>query len=478
MKKPIEKITYYFVIAAALFVILVSFVEPVIMKDVSIIKVLLMLICYAVLLMGVLALSRRLSEKTLGYLIIAEIFLAAVVQMYIVFHMQLVPKVDLNHIYKQCVDMVETGKHTFSGSKYFAYNTNNIPLAIVIYYVFRIAAFIGVDYRIAGGMFNVLLIFIMYVAAFLILKKVTTIRTTVVYMALLLTNPAFYVYAPYYYTDTISAGLLMAGVCFFIYGCDKKKRHWKVIHFLIGGFLLGFATCIRVTSIFILLAASVCVLLKRQWKQLFTLGIPLLCGFLIFQAAWSGVYHYHVDMDTYDSAITVEHFLMMGSHDNGTYDVKDMRFTRSFPTHEEKVENNKKVYLEHLRENGVLGNLKLMIKKEAIVWGFGTHGYTQYTENVVEKTACYEWLAGEKSSLFKAYMQAYNIILYVLILAGVLCTLHKKETDKYSWILAIYWCGALVFYIFWEAHPRQSVSILPLLNMIAVPWIERRTSDR
>ena len=62
-----------------------------------------------------------------------------------------------------------------------------------------------------------------------------------------------------------------------------------------------------------------------------------------------------------------------------------MRFTRSFPTHEEKVENNKKVYLEHLRENGVLGNLKLAIKKEAIVWGIGTHGYTQYTKNVVEK---------------------------------------------------------------------------------------------
>ena len=85
-------------------------------------------------------------------------------------------------------------------------------------------------------------------------------------------------------------------------------------------------------------------------------------------------------MDTYDSAITIEHFLMMGSHGNGTYNVKDMRFTRSFPTHEEKVENNKKVYLEHLRENGVLGNLKLAIRKEAIVWGIGTHGYTQYTK--------------------------------------------------------------------------------------------------
>ena len=45
-------------------------------------------------------------------------------------------------------------------------------------------------------------------------------------------------------------------------------------------------------------------------------------------------------------------------------------------------------------------------------------------------------------------MQAYNIVLYVLILSGVCCTFRKKKTDKYSWILAIYWCGALVFYIF------------------------------
>ena len=138
-----------------------------------------------------------------------------------------------------------------------------------------------------------------------------------------------------------------------------------------------------------------------------------------FSVGMGGVYRYHVDMDTYDSAITIEHFLMMGSHGNGTYNVKDMRFTRSFPTHEEKVENNKKVYLEHLRENGVLGNLKLAIKKEAIVWGIGTHGYTQYTKNVVEKTTCYDWLVGKKSGLFRTYMQAYNIVLYVLILSGV-----------------------------------------------------------
>ena len=112
-----------------------------------------------------------ISERTLYYLTIAGIFAAVIVQTYIVFHMRLVPEVDLNHIYDYCVDMVETGKISFGESKYFAYNTNNIPLAIVIYYVFRMAAFTGMDYRIAGGLFNVLLILVMYVSAFLILKK-------------------------------------------------------------------------------------------------------------------------------------------------------------------------------------------------------------------------------------------------------------------------------------------------------------------
>ena len=213
MKKSIEKITYCFVIIAALFVSFVSFVEPLVMKDINITKVILVLLCYAAVFAGSLTLFRRLSERTLYYLTIAGIFAAVIVQTYIVFHMRLVPEVDLNHIYDYCVDMVETGKISFGESKYFAYNTNNIPLAIVIYYV----------YRIAAGLFNVLLILVMYVSAFLILKKVTTIRTTAVYMALLLTNPSFYAYASYYYTDTISAGLVMAGVGFIIYGCYKKK---------------------------------------------------------------------------------------------------------------------------------------------------------------------------------------------------------------------------------------------------------------
>ncbi len=95
MKKSIEKITYCFVIIAALFVSFVSFVEPLVMKDINITKVILVLLCYAAVFAGSLTLFRQLSERVLYYLIIAGIFAAVIVQTYIVFHMRLVPKVDL-----------------------------------------------------------------------------------------------------------------------------------------------------------------------------------------------------------------------------------------------------------------------------------------------------------------------------------------------------------------------------------------------
>ena len=132
-------------------------------------------------------------------------------------------------------------------------------------------------------------------------------------MVLLLTNPSFYAYASYYYTDTISAGLVMAGVGFIIYGLLQEKKSLEddtLSCCRISDRVCNLHSC---NQHFIVLAAGVWILLNKYWKKLLTFGIPLVCGLLIFQLAWGGVYRYHVDMDTYDSAITIEHFLMMGS---------------------------------------------------------------------------------------------------------------------------------------------------------------------
>ena len=37
---------------------------------------------------------------------------------------------------------------------------------------------------------------------------------------------------------------------------------------------------------------------------------------------------------------------------------------------------------------------------------------------------------------------------------------------------AIDWLGAVMFYVLWEAHPRQSVSYLFLMTMLLIPLFE------
>lgn len=475
LERFLEKATYYIVALAAVFVVLGSIAEPKIVRDVSVQKTFLIALCYGLLTVCIIMLSLKLSENMLKKMVYAGIIIAFMVQLVIVFQMQLVPKVDLSHIYETSVKMLETDSVKITNKKYYSFNTNNIPVQIVVYWVFRIAKVLGVEYRIAGGVFNIILLCAMYSCVFAILKRITTMRTAFVCMFVLLTNPVFYAYASYYYTDTVSLGITMSGIYLMFRAYEAIKMWKKTALYVLAGLLMGLAVCIRVTSIFILLAIMVWILVSRNWKKLLQWGVPTLTGMILFSILWQGIYQYHVDFDTSESAITVEHFIMMGSTGDGMYNWDDVLFTKSFATHEERAENNRRVWLQRVRENGLLGNLKLIIKKEEIVWGIGASGYSQYVENVVEQTPCYDWMVGEKSGLFRAYMQAYNIVLFALILLGTVTMISKKKSNPYMWIIGIYWCGALVFYIFWEAHPRYSVSIVPLLTMLIVPWLESRS---
>lgn len=467
-----EQWVYAVLIVAAAVLIPLSAVEPWAYHDANGVLSIFLAVFLAFFLFCGVRCIWKLSEAGIRFGIWAGIFSAFLLQLYIAFHMQLVPKVDLSHIYDQCVEMLDTGNVRLTDVKYFGLNTNNIPITIVVYWVFRVARGMGLEnYRLAGGIFNVVLLFFVYWAAYFMLKKITDIQTTAVVMCLLLANPAFYGYASYYYTDTVSLFFTMWGACLMLYAAGKQNRWKETVSFLLAGFLIGLAVQIRVTSIFIIISAAVCALVKGHWRKLAGYGALFLAGFFLFLLLWSRLYAYHVDFDTKDSSITVEHFLMMGSAGRGTYNVDDMKFTRSFDTHEEKVENNWKVYKQRLRENGLWGNLKLALTKEAVVWGVGSRGYSQYTQYVVEETACYHWITGEKSACFRAYMQAYNIILFSVILLGLLNARKMGRMDML--ILSVYWGGALIFYLFWEAHARHSLSFLPFLTMLAVPGIHK-----
>ena len=143
----------------------------------------------------------------------------------------------------------------------------------------------------------------------------------------------------------------------------------KILKYVFGGFLLAIAVKLRVTSIFLGFAILTYLIIKKQLLRRKTCLVAALAGFVLFQSIFSFIYQRHVPFDTHETAMPATHFLMMASIGDGTFDDNDVKFTQSFPTHDEKVKNNLRVFKERIKENGVLGNIKLAVLKEAQVWG-------------------------------------------------------------------------------------------------------------
>lgn len=157
----------------------------------------------------------------------------------------------------------------------------------------------------------------------------------------------------------------------------------------------------------------------------------------------------------------------------GYYNQGDYEETCEQPTHEEKVADNVAKWKKRVRENGIAGSWTLICNKEATVWSYGSKQYYQYVQLVKDKQPIYDWIEGEHAIYFRTYMQAYNSLFLSAILASMLAALLKRKQKRIlTCVAAIDWLGAVMFYVLWEAHPRQSVSYLFLMTMLLIPLFE------
>lgn len=448
----------------------------------------LMVVCaaiYVCFLAGLWLFVKKIPENRLvifGWILIGA---AGAVQLFLVDQMQLLPEIDLAYTLSQNKAMVEEGLHTFTNKGYFSVYTNNIPLTIVIYWVFRLAKALGChNYELAGGVFNAGMNVVTYAMGYCIARKITSERTAFLLLTVLLTNPALYAYAAYYYTDTISLAITSLAIYWFVCALQTKPGHTgkKTMLFCISGMAIYWAARIRVTSIFILIAAAVYALLRGggQWKRVLKTALPVIAGMIVAGGIYSILYQYHVPFDTTDSSITWQHFVAMGANvdTTGRYSHDDFVETTEQPTHQEKVSYNVSKWQKRVKDNGIAGGFKLICDKEAIVWSFGSKQYYQYIQFVKVKNPIYDWIEGEHSIYFRSYMQAYNSIFLTAILISVVIAICKRKMTPMVCVAAIDWLGAVMFYVLWEAHPRQSVSYLLIMSMMLIPLLEMITSDK
>lgn len=219
MKKNnfIEKTAVFFLLLFSVFVIMSSFMDAIVRPD----HVTMTAYFCGILVVGgfftiICVLCIRLPEAFLNKIFRVLAVFIFVLYIIEIFSLQLQPNVDLSHIIEQSLDMLEEGTHEFTNEDYFSFYTNNIPIAIIIYWVFYIGKIImgeAFQYSIVGGLFNVIMIWIGFLCFFRLADKLThNYKTAFFYKIIMLCNPLFFVYASYYYTDTVSIPLSIAAV--------------------------------------------------------------------------------------------------------------------------------------------------------------------------------------------------------------------------------------------------------------------------
>ena len=438
---------------------------------------LLLTMVYAILFIALTISVHRISDKVLNIISWIMIATAACFQIYIVVEIQVTPNVDLSYVIQQSKDMLEKGTHYFTDRDYFSINTNNIPLAILIYWVFSVGKAVGMtNYELVGGLFNVFMNLLTYIFGYLSVKRISNKKVSFLLLTFLVTNPVLYAYASYYYTDTISLSLTAIGVYSFISGTLEERNNIRRLRYIVSGFFFYIAFQIRITSIFIVIATVVYwVLCRRKRNDLLDKALPFVIGALIAFLCCNGLYHYHINFDTKDTSITWQHFVAMGanSETGGGYSQSDYDETISLPDHQAKVNYNTQKWEKRVHGLGLRRTFSLLRDKEVMVWGAGNKHYFQYLEYVKDKTPLYYRMVGNKSAGFRNYMQAYNNLFLIAAALSILLSIKQRKTRPFQDILVIYWLGGAIFYAFWEAHARYSVCFLLFMSFLLIPLFEK-----
>ena len=424
---------------------------------------------------------KRLENRTLGRLALICMVILVTGQLAFLLVVQPMLRYDPLKVFDMAVEMLRT--HTISGTYetgYFARYTNNYPITILTYWFLLLLSKCGIPETLfmpAAQLVNVICITGSIWLGYLILKDLKDKRTAVLYLLVCVLCPLSYVWAGYLYTATLSMPCLM-GLLYLYLRLSRAKAPWQRI--LLGG-LMGFVLIhgykLRATAMIAMIAVS----LLMAWRLLVRFSsvrkaggslslLPAIRPYLFAGTAflltaalslgfWSAAVNRYVNFDYENTGFPMIHWVMMGARWDGAFDQTDELYTSSFDTREEKIEADKQVLFERVREAGPVGLTALTGRKLLNTWVDGTDTY-QAENSFASYGKAYDYLLGSKSGFLVIYSQAFRALQMLFIgfsaLLGLLSHRRQKR-ETVLFLIHLTLLGGMAFHILWETSPLYSI---------------------
>lgn len=415
------------------------------------------------------------SEKKHHYIVAAVFGIIIVVQFLIVWNARISIRHDALKVFDEALSMLKTGGITPGDfDDYFMRYTNNWGILFFTYIWLKLADWIGIlALDSSGGMLYVQMINMFCIdlalwIGWLFCHRIWGRKTEDAYLLFILFCPLLYVWAPFYYTNTISMPFYMS-VLYFI--CRMEKEHkWKYSILFLTGILTAVGFFLRATQIIVVIALVIYLLLKKRGKinlqKSLVCFLALLCGVCIGIGGQKMLVHKYAAFDTTDTAFPAIHWIAMGLHGNGEYDMRDEQYTRSFLTKTEKKTADEELLQERIHQLGGIGIVKLYIEKLMHTFGDGTGNYPAELSMSDTYGTCFQVVYGRYRTLIYIYGQVFYMFLCMVSCMAVIRKWKDTEvTAAYPVMLTL--TGAFLFHMLWEAGTIYSIGFLPLFYILA-----------
>lgn len=387
-----------------------------------------------------------------------------------------IPTYDLSSVITEAYNMIENGGK-INTSGYLAMATNQTPITILIYIIFKIASIIGLSGNAIMGfatVINSLFIAITAYFSYLSVKKMKNSKAGLITLLFFVINPIFYLYSSYFYTDTMCMPFTAISMYLMICVIKTSELKRKVIYSVVAGLVLSIGFEIRVV-LGILIVGFILgqILNKEPIKNKVITIICIILGFMFGVGMFSIFSKQFGVIENNNKELPITHYLMLGlnSESDGRWNLQDFNYTTSRDTHEEKVDANIQEIGNRLKKYGISGYLDLLINKLEVNWSNGDYDYLSKLNNVVkEKKRGYEYVEGNKILFILYYLQICKVVLFVLFLVSIIAEIRRNTNFKYIYISIF---GMFIFYLFWEVLSRYSLTCLPWIIMLIYIGIEK-----
>ncbi|MBQ8185103.1 MAG: hypothetical protein IJ036_04885 [Lachnospiraceae bacterium] len=363
----------------------------------------------------------------------------------------------------QAIEMLDT--HAISPTlfnDYFTQVPNNYGLTLITYWYLSLVKALGCPadrYMTAVQLLNIVYIDLALLFVFLSVKKIKDQKSAVFFLLLCFISPFTYVWTPYYYTATTSMTFACAAV--YLWLCiretDSKKKSCILAGIMgilcITGFKVRATALIAFIAIFLFWTmAPKKATLKKYAPAILTFCLTAVVSFV----GWKGIVNHYVPFDTTDTALPVTHFMMMGSQWDGSFNHADLQYTISLPTAQDKLDGTISVIKERLSENGLAGNIQLLLDKQLNSWVDGTDFFTYEHSLCTDFNGLHPFIVGSKTGYLTEYSQMLRVLQLFLVCVSCFFAFRRKKADG-VFLIALNLLGGMAFQLLWETAPTYSI---------------------